>query len=108
MLFSLFSILEKVDMPWENLFYGAEDSADLEHARLYPVSGDTLSRNILYIIDSSKAGEFLHFPVHLISNGPLPVSPEDTALLSFTAVPEETDLCQLFCLIQDVFFSYCH
>lgn len=108
MLFSLFSILEKVDMPWENLFYGGEDSADLECARLYPVSGDTLSRNILYIIDSSKVGEFLHFPVHLISNGPLPVQPGNTTLLSFTTVPEGTDLYRFFCLVQDVFFSYCH
>ncbi len=108
MFFNLFSILEKVDIPFQNVLCASEASLDLECACLYPTPDVRLSRHILYVVTASDVEKFLPYPVHLISNQLFPLQTGCTKLLSYTAVPEDTDLCQLFCLLQDVFFSYCH
>ena len=110
MFFNLFSILEKVDIPCKNIYFRSKDSLDLERACLCPEPVGAFSKHILYIVDSSESEveSFLDYPIHLISNRLLAIQPENTNLLSYSVLPNGSDLCRFFCLLQDTFFSYCH
>ena len=82
MFFNLFSILEKVDITFQNVLGVSEASLDLECAFMYPTPDVSLSRHILYVVAASDVEKFLPYPVHLISNQLFQLQTACTKLLS--------------------------